>query len=321
MSRVDEAMRRAAQLAEPKPSEAGEVAVRTVDEVADVRDLAGEPYPIELPERRSTRSRPQKIGSFATVMSEAVRPEPVLPEIPEAGSLFERIDASLAEKVVVDRDMESTSREQYRRLAAALHHAQIEHGVKVVMVASAVPGEGKTLTASNLALTLSESYKRNVLLIDADLRRPTLHTIFRIDNSTGLSEGLLEAAEQRLPVRQVSTGLGVLPAGRPSSDPMAGLTSGRMRLLIDEARGIFDWIIIDTPPVALLPDANLLAAMVDGTVLVIRAGSTPYPLIQRAIESVGRSRILGTVLNHAETLTHAHSYAYHDSYHRPRSGT
>ena len=75
------------------------------------------------------------------------------------------------------------SREQYRRLAATLHHAQAEHGLKVVMVASAVPGEGKTLTATNLALTLSESYQRRVLLIDADLRRPSLHDDVQVPNT------------------------------------------------------------------------------------------------------------------------------------------
>nr|MDQ3524548.1 CpsD/CapB family tyrosine-protein kinase [Chloroflexota bacterium] len=254
------------------------------------------------------------VGPFTPVMAEVARPAPALPETPKAGSLLERIDGALAEKVVIDSSMDVVSREQYRRLAAALHHAQVANGVKVVMIASAVPGEGKTLTAANLALTLSESYKRSVLLVDADLRRPTLHTVFRIDNSTGLADGLIAASERRLPVRQVSKGLSVLPAGRPSSDPIAGLTSDRMRRLLEEARNGFDWILIDTPPVALLPDANLLASMVDGAVLVVKAGSTPYDLVKRAVDAVGRERILGTVLNHARVQSHDHGYAYSADY-------
>ena len=108
-------------------------------------------------------------------------------------------------------------------------------------------------------------------------------------------------------VRQVSTRLAVLPAGRPSADPMAGLTSERMKRLLDEARQSFDWVILDTPPVMLLPDAHLMASMVDGAVLVVRAGSTPHELVRRAAEAIGRSRILGVVLNRAELTGPARS--------------
>jgi capsular exopolysaccharide synthesis family protein len=187
------------------------------------------------------------------------------------------------------------------------------------MIASAVPGEGKTLTAANLALTLSESYRRNVLLIDADLRRPTLHTVFRVDNTDGLSEGLTSVDERRLPVRQVSNGLAVLPAGQPNSDPMAGLTSNRMRRLLEEAREVFDWIIVDTPPLILLPDANLLGAMVDAAVFVVRAGSTPYDLVKRAVDSIGRARIIGTVLNGAEVDTPGYGDSRYGNYYGTQS--
>ena len=267
----------------PPPCTARDLELPPDDPITDVRELAREPFPIEMPEKRLARVAPVPIGTFTAEMTEAHRP-PALPEVPAAGSLFERIGPSLAEKVVVDDNMMASSREQYRRLAAALHHAQAANGMKVVMIASALPGEGKTLTASNLALTLSESYKRNVLLVDGDLRRPTLHTVFRIDNSAGLSDGLVHEVERRLPVRQVSDRLAVLPAGRPSGDPMAGLTSQRMHRLINEAREVFDWIIIDTPPVGLLPDANLLASMVDAAVMIVKAGSTPFELVQRAID-------------------------------------
>jgi Mrp family chromosome partitioning ATPase len=95
---------------------------------------------------------------------------------------------------------------------------------------------------------------------------------------------------------------------------MAGLTSERMRRVISEAREAFDWVIIDSPPVVLLPDANLLGAMVDGAVMVVKAGSTPYDLVQRAIEAIGRDRILGIVLNRAETAVHTYGYPSYSSY-------
>jgi capsular exopolysaccharide synthesis family protein len=323
MSRVDEALRRAEEMARmgSLPSEP------VAPDSSNVAELAGELFPIEGSEPR------QDLPLIPVVVAPPVMtPEPLAepdrdviepaatrPPLRTNGALLEHIDRALAEKIVIDQNMSATSREQYRRLAAALHNAQAERGLKVVMIASAVGGEGKTLTASNLSLTLSESYKRNVLLVDADLRRPTLHTIFGVDNGFGLSEGLAQHVEGRLPVQQVSERLAILTGGHPSSDPIAGLTSERMRRLLDEAREMFDWIIIDTPPVALMPDANLLSSMADAAVLVVKAESTQFNLVQRAVEAVGRQRIIGTVLNRAETPSQTSGYGYYNGYYAGRS--
>jgi capsular exopolysaccharide synthesis family protein len=180
-------------------------------------------------------------------------------------------------------------------------------------------GEGKTLTVANLALTLSESYKKNVLLIDGDLRRPAQHTLFHLENSPGLSEGLLASDETKVAVRQVSPRLGVLTAGHRSSDPIAGLTSPRMQRLIEEARDAFDWVLIDTPPVALLPDANLLTAMADGAILVVKAGQTGWDLAQRAVQTIGRERVLGVVLNQSASATPGAQLGGYEYYSEPGS--
>jgi protein-tyrosine kinase len=226
------------------------------------------------------------------------------------------------EKLVTMRNVTQSTVEQYRKLAATLHHAQAERELKVVMISSAVSGDGKTLTSTNLALTLSESYRRRVLLIDADLRRPSVHRVFKVHNESGLTDSLTAAADRRLPLVQASSHLSLLLAGRPDSDPMSGLTSGRMRRLITEAKANFDWVLIDTPPLVLLPDANLLAAMVDGAILVIGAGKTPYKLITRAIEAVGRGRILGVVLNRVDQahVLGGYGYGYGYGYFAPRGG-
>ena len=116
--------------------------------------------------------------------------------------------AGVAEKVVVDAETNPASVEQYRRLAAVLHHAQNERGIRVIMVASALAGEGKTLTASNLALTLSASpTSSRVLLIDADLRRPSLHQLFELPSLSGLSDGLRSVEDRKLTLVEVSTRL------------------------------------------------------------------------------------------------------------------
>ena len=303
MSRVEEARRRAGNA--PDEESQTLVPLATLEgEGPEALATTQEAYPVESSEPPTPRaSTAAKSGAtYQTSPQQDTGTETML---------FERIDSRLTEKVVIDENMNAASREQYRRLAAVLHDAQSTTGLQVVMIASAVAGEGKTLTASNLALTFSESYQKRVLLIDGDLRRPTLHSVFRLETASGLADGLSSPSNQKMLVRQVSQRLAVLPAGRPSSDPMAGLTSERMKRLLDEARQSFDWVILDTPPVMLLPDAHLMTSMVDGTVLVVRAGSTPFELVRRAADALGRSRIVGTVLNRAEDGGQHDQYQYY----------
>src|SRR5207244_3304916 len=165
------------------------------------------------------------------------------------------------EKIVVGPGAGPALVEQYRHLGAALHHHQLQSGARTVMIASAAAAEGKTLTAANLALTLSESYMRRVLLIDADLRQPSIHELLQLPRCPGLTESLLKPEPGSLPLHAVSPMLSVLTAGQLSADPMSGLVSDTMNKIVAEAAERFDWVVVDTPPVALLPDANLLAAM------------------------------------------------------------
>ena len=218
-----------------------------------------------------------------------------------------------AEKLAVSA-ADPTSTEQYRRLAGRLYLAQAERGTRLVMITSAMPGEGKTLTATNLALTLSESYKRQVLLIDADLRRPWIHEMLQIPNVSGLNDGLRSVEERRVPLLKVTDHLSVVTAGRPDRDPMGVLSSERMQRVLQEASARFDWVIIDTPPVALLTDAHLLASLVDVVLLVVQAGRTPIAAINTAIQAVGRERILGIVLNRADDALIYNAYHYYGSY-------
>jgi capsular exopolysaccharide synthesis family protein len=218
-------------------------------------------------------------------------------------------------RLVVNPDLPAIAVEQYRRLAATLHHIQEDRGVKRVIVSSAVANEGKTLTSVNLALTLSQSYAKRVLLIDADLRRPRVNVVFGLSSGPGLSEALDRREPRKLPVAQVSPLLSILPAGKATPDPMAGLTSSRMAAILDDASEQFDFVIIDTPPVGLLSDARLLASMADVALIVVGSGTTPCGAVQRAIDSIGRERVLGIVLNRAdETLARGGEYHYYYGY-------
>lgn len=236
-------------------------------------------------------------------------PMPIQREEPQLG-LCRGTDSRYTEKLVAHEDSKPLVAEQYRRLAAVLHQSNAGQGIKVVMITSAQTGDGKTLTAANVALTLSESYRRRVLLVDADLRRPTLHTLFHAPNSTGLSDLLKAPEHRRPPLIELTAYLTLLPGGEPDPDPMASLTSGRLQEIIEDATSKFDWIILDTPPVALLPDASLLCTMVDAAVLVIDAGRTPCGMAQKAVETIGREKTIGVILNRVEEHSLGGYYRY-----------
>jgi capsular exopolysaccharide synthesis family protein len=288
MGRVDDALRRATDgTREPVP-----------DTQADTA------WPVEFAAPAGTPAPAQ------TAVADLDEFAPRAERAAETAALLDRMDPALREKVVIDLNMEAASREQYRRLAATLYHHQAETGLRVLMIASASPSEGKSLTAVNLSLTLSESYRRSVLLIDADLRRPSLHRAFRVDGSPGLMEGMVAGDDWKMPLHYITPRLTLLTGGRPSSDPMFGLTSARMRRLIEDAREKFAWVIIDTPPVGILTDANLLAAMVDGAVLVVKAGDTSYDQVRRAIDALGPGRLVGVVLNRATERSTKYGYDY-----------
>jgi capsular exopolysaccharide synthesis family protein len=315
MSRLDAALRRAAgavQDPEPVPpavppvfanedfDPAGEHQIEADESDADTTTLA----------RQNRSSRVREDNIFELPSDGAHEPELDPKDEPSVHAFNSRH----LEKLVVSPKLPPALREQYRRLGATLHHAQTESGLKTLMITSAVPEEGKTLTAANIALTLSESYQRRVLLIDADLRRPSLDDIFEIPKVFGLSELLTTSPERTASLIQVSNHLSLLPAGAPDSDPMSKLTSDRMRRLIEEASSSFEWVIIDTPPVGILTDAKLLGSMVDAALVVIRAGKTPAALVQRAVESLGRNRILGVVLNRVEMQAEHGGEAYYGAY-------
>jgi capsular exopolysaccharide synthesis family protein len=300
MGRIDEALRRAAAR---ESAGATPVPAPTSNPPGDV---FSSPWSFE----GESEARPS--GGASTP------PPALLQEAAPQGrmALFRGFHPDLIGRIVAAPGASPILTEQFRRLAATLHHAQLVQGTKIVMVTSANQGDGKTLTSANLALTLSESYRRQVLLIDADLRRPSLHEVFQVPNVAGLNDGLKSRQDAKLAVIKITEQLTLLPAGQPDPDPMSGLTSARMGEILREGASRFDWIIVDTAPLGLLTDANLLATFVDGALLVIRADQTPYDAVHKAVESLGRQRLLGVVLNGVEPREKENEYYY---YSRPTS--
>jgi capsular exopolysaccharide synthesis family protein len=300
MSRIDEALRRSSGLS-------GLVGRPAAVEAADPASIA-----ISL-----DRYAPEPGSAPRTVefpKSHVSMPEPAPRARERVSPSFAR---SLEGRLVTDQDTLPVSVEQYRRVAAALHEYQQQHSLKSIMVSSAVPKEGKTLTALNVALTLSHSYHSRVLLIDADLRRPSIQYSFGLPDGRGLAD-VLAAGGGPLPLIEVSSGLSVLIAGMPNQDSVRLLTSSGLRTLIADAAGQFDWLVIDTPPVGALPDARLISNLADAVLFVIDAQGTPYDLVKRAISELGPERIIGTVLNRIEpnSLPVNDYYGYYASGHR-----
>lgn len=198
--------------------------------------------------------------------------------------------------------------EQYRRLAASLHHAQQASGIRSVMITSAMPGDGKTLTAVNLAVVLSDSYRKRVLLVDADLRRPSIPAVVDQFEGSGLSEVLRSPREQKIALIRMSPGLTILPAGQPIANSIEALTSPRMRQILQEATEKYDWVVLDAPPAGQTTDARILTQMVDTTLFVVHAGRTQYPDVRRSLDTLGTERIFGVVLNGVEPSDARHYY-------------
>jgi capsular exopolysaccharide synthesis family protein len=221
-------------------------------------------------------------------------------ELAEAGRPSGRwsgFDRDALDRLVASKAAEPLLIEQFRGLAAALLRAQAERRLKSLIVTSASPGDGKSHVSVNLALTLADSYRRRVLLIDADLRRPTLHQMFRVSNAKGLRDALEGIPDERAAVAYVNEMLTLLPAGRAEANSLGGLSSDRMKHLVADASTRFDWVIVDSPPVGVLADAQLVAETVDAALLVVRAGVTRFPDFAAAADKLGHGRILGIVVN------------------------
>lgn len=316
MSRIDEALARARSYRPesiapaPGPTDGTDLVFPT-ESVSENVDLRLDQPMIEAPRAGAAIAVPAAPASGAPIDPagnaqtdvQLLEPESQLPDLP------------LSEKLMT-RSGNMQSIEQYRRLAARLHVAQSEQRIRVVMVTSALPGEGKTLSAANLALTLSESYRRQVLLVDADLRRPCVHDIFRLPNLGGLNDGVRSDVHRKVPLIRVTEHLTVLTAGRPDPDPMSVLSSSRMRQVLDEAGSTFEWVIVDTPPIGMLSDAHLLTSLVDTALLVVEAAETPLDAIKSAVNVLGRDRIMGVILNRADdALPHVrYGYDYYGEY-------
>lgn len=283
MTRIDEALRRARNLqagAPPAPDDITPTPPESpVNPAAAHRRRAEEQ--LSAGSRALDRLGADGFTSFTRIV----------PQAPVRG----RVER---QRLITAIDTSDPTQDQFRSLAATLHQAQLERSLNILTITSSASGEGKSLVSANLALTLSQSYNRSVLLIDADLRRPGLHKLFPVPPDAGLA-GALSAIREgaSVAVHELSPRLALLPAGRSTQDPVSIFSSDAMYRLVSAASNAFDWVILDAPPVGMLPDATLISSLTDAVLLVVEAGKVRYQLVQRTVETIGADRIFGVVLN------------------------
>jgi protein-tyrosine kinase len=198
-------------------------------------------------------------------------------------------------------DEETAGKEVFRTLRTRLYQIRAVQPLRTLLVTSALPGEGKTFVTSNLAQVLVRQRERRTLLIDADLRLSNLHRPLGAETSPGLSDYLLgEVDEFPILQRGRDENLFLIAGGKSIANPTELLANGRFEQLIERLSPVFDWILIDSPPIIPVSDSTIIAKFCDGVLMVVRAGSTPFDLAQKACESFHDRPLLGVVLNRAE---------------------
>jgi protein-tyrosine kinase len=197
-------------------------------------------------------------------------------------------------------DEDNTGKEVFRTLRTRLYQVRAVQPLRTLLVTSALPGEGKTFVTSNLAQSLVRQRERRTLIIDADLRLSSLHIPLGAESSPGLSDYLLgELDEFAVMQRGRDENLFLIPGGKSIANPTELLGNGRFVKLIERLSPVFDWILIDSPPTVPVSDSSIIARYADGVLMVVRAGSTPFDLAQKACESFHDRPLLGAVLNRA----------------------
>lgn len=266
---------------------------------------------------------------FNTIIAEAT-PANGVAELPQVEEITVRIDG--LEQPVVDFERcktlelsvapenrlvtvsngESPAAEAFRLLSVRLRHIRRERTLKRLLITSSIPQEGKSMVSANLACALAAATRRRVLLLEGDVRRPSLSRVFGLRPPSGLCEWLRGSRSSLIDniYRLNPGGIWFFPAGAPPVNPLELLESARLPDLLKQLDAWFDWVIIDSPPALPLADTSVWSRLADGILLVTRQGTTPKRQLQRTLEAVENSKLLGAVLNSSKSTTDNEYYSY-----------
>jgi len=250
--------------------------------------------------------QPEARGGVATAVASApslVAPEPVVQSLNVPADRVLHPMPTPEQRLVALSDPDGKGAEMFRVLATRLAHMQNKRRLQKLLVTSSVVDEGKSVVAVNLALTLARRPDTRVLLIEADLRRPTAGALLSSKGLPGIndwSEGKLALEDSLYQVRDLP--LWFLPAGRPMNEPLPLLESDRFAKMLEAVSASFDWVLLDATPLLPMADSTSLARLCDGALVVVREGVTRKKVLNKAVACIERSKLVGMVFNEASTL-------------------
>ena len=209
--------------------------------------------------------------------------------------------------------------EEFRTLRTRLNHMQSMQPIHTAVITSPSPAEGKSFAAVNFALAEAQLAGNFTLLCDFDFRRPIIHNMLKTDRSPGITDYLLGKVPLHQAIRRVAgTNLFIMPAGEAVINPLELLNLKEVKQMLDRLPSVFNWVILDSPPLLFAADANLLGTLCHGTILVVRIGSTTIDSITRAMQSLCQNNVLGIVVNGARRGELYSKYTYYHSYYSPK---
>ena len=222
-----------------------------------------------------------------------------------------------ASRLAICTDPQGMAADRFRLLCLGLRGLAASGKLKTLLVTSALPKEGKSTIALNLAACLADRSDESVVLVETDFRHPSLVERLGLEPWPGLVQSLEDNTDPFSAIRRVDPlGFYLLPAGKTAANPVELLNSGRISATFQRLRASADWVILDSPPACPVPDLLAIKPQADGCLWVVRADSTPREAVEEAIQQVGRKLILGIVLNEAQGLEN--SYAQYPGYGIPR---
>ena len=210
---------------------------------------------------------------------------------------------------VMEKAPKSIDAEAYRSLRSNIEYSSFDDEYRVIVVTSAVQGEGKSTTSGNLAIALAQS-GNSVLLVDCDMRKPSIHKMFKISNAAGTAELLLRKKLFEEVANNYNENLTIITAGKIPPNPSEMLASRAMTAFIEEMKKEFKYIILDTPPLQAVTDAQVLSTKADGVLLIVRAGSTKREMVFNSVDLIKKvqGKVIGTVLNGVENKKNNYYY-------------
>lgn len=241
------------------------------------------------------------------------------PELVPAAGFLDRLDEvpfqPAPEALLIDlSSSHDPPNEEFRSLRTRLNHLQNLQPLHTIVITSPSPAEGKSFVAANLAIAQAQLSGNYTLLADFDLRRPVVHSLFQIPRSPGITDYLLGNAPLEAVVKRVAgMNLCLMPAGSVVKNPLELINLRQVRVLLRELPRIFNWVVLDSPPLLFSADANLLGTMADGTILVVRIGQTTIDTVTRAMQSLCENNVIGVVVNGARAGELYSKYTYYYS--------